>query len=691
MNDRGVWWLRLALAVAVTPLAAGYLNVTYQDASMTHLPGKWATVELLRVGEFPYLNPYASFGQPLAGNPNFGTFFPDTLLFLLLPLRLAFGLHFALAALLAYVGARRWARAEDHGRGAAEAAAVAFVLSGVFVSAWKFYNTGMALAVAPWVLAAAAKTVRRADDADRRRRRRAVAELGAWSALEVFAGEPVVALLTFLLVLARTAAERTGRVWPAVVGGLALGALLAAPQVLLTAQIYRDSSRDQRPFPFVTATGTSIHPVRFVEQAVPFPFGRPDLAGAGGFTGHAFHDNHTPYLWTLHLGLATLVLLALHGHVRRGPEGLWYAIGAVAIVLSFGRYLPSAKQLYPLLSAGGRIRFPVKWWYVVALCLVPLVAAAAGRWLDGDTGSRRRHGVVAAMIVVAIGAAGWMRADAFGWAGLILAAAGGIFLTGARRRSSAPLAAALGVPLLIAGLPLLLAVLDRPLPDPPPVTGRILERVRVDSHALPGSVPPPEWTTREVMRRIAPELWSISGALSGASYAFDRDPDGSYTDPDRAVRKALDDMTWSDRVPRLRLSGVTHVVTDEALSPPYREARLLSAVHGVRLYTLDGAAASVRLMDGRFLSVRERATSLRVEVETAAPGLLVWSRSYFGAWRASVDGAPAEVTLAEGHLVGVAVPAGSRRVEISWPNGALLAGAGLFVVGAIAAAVLRLP
>jgi hypothetical protein len=284
-----------------------------------------------------------------------------------------------------------------------------------------------------------------------------------------------------------------------------------------------------------------------------------------------------------------------------------------------------------------------------------------------------------------------MRADAFGWAGLILAAAGGIFLTGARRRSSAPLAAALGVPLLIAGLPLLLAVLDRPLPDPPPVTGRILERVRVDSHALPGSVPPPEWTTREVMRRIAPELWSISGALSGASYAFDRDPDGSYTDPDRAVRKALDDMTWSDRVPRLRLSGVTHVVTDEALSPPYREARLLSAVHGVRLYTLDGAAASVRLMDGRFLSVRERATSLRVEVETAAPGLLVWSRSYFGAWRASVDGAPAEVTLAEGHLVGVAVPAGSRRVEISWPNGALLAGAGLFVVGAIAAAVLRLP
>ena len=81
MTDRGVLVLRALFAAALLPLAVGTLNVTYQDASMTHLPGKWATVETLRKGEFPYLNPYASFGQPLAGNPNFGTFFPDTLLY----------------------------------------------------------------------------------------------------------------------------------------------------------------------------------------------------------------------------------------------------------------------------------------------------------------------------------------------------------------------------------------------------------------------------------------------------------------------------------------------------------------------------------------------------------------------------------------------------------------------------------
>ena len=689
MTERGMGWLRLGLAAAVVPLAAGYLNVTYQDASMTHLPGKHATVELLRRGEFPYLNPYASFGQPLAGNPNFGTFFPDTLLFLLLPLRTAFGLHFALAAVLAWAGARRWARAEGHGRLAAEAAAIAFALSGVFVSAWKFYNTGMALAVAPWVLAAAAKTIGRAGDVDRRRVRRAVVELAGWSALEVFAGEPVVALLTFLLVAVRLVASRVLLAVPGVFGGLVLGALLAAPQVLLTAQIYRDSSRDQRPFPFVTATGTSVHPVRFVEQAVPFPFGRPDLAGPGGFTGHAYHDNHTPYLWTLHLGLATLALVVLYGRPWRGPERLWYVVAALAVVLSLGRALPFAKRLYPLLSLDGRLRFPVKWWYVVALCLVPIVAHAAGR-LGRERPGRRAQAAVVAMIAAAMIAAVWARADALGWATVVLAAASSIFFMVVRQPAPAVTGLALIGPLVVANLPLWLAVLDRPLPDPPPVTGRILERVRVDSHALPGSVPPPERTTREVMRRIAPELWAIGGALSGVPYAFDRDPDGSYTDPDREARKALDDLPWAERVPRLRAAGVAHVVTDEELRPPYREARVLSAVHGVRLYALDGAAPAVRLSDGRFLSVRERTTSLRAEVETPAPTVLVWSRSYYGTWRATVDGAPVAATLADGHVVAVAVPAGTHRVEVVWPGTALWLGGLLFTVAAATAIALRL-
>src|SRR5207253_1599891 len=249
----------------------------------------------------------------LAGNPNFGTFFPDTLAFLVLPLPAAFGLRFALAAVLGYVGARRWARAEGVPRGAAEAAGFAFALSGVFASAWRFFNSSLALALAPWVMAAGARVGARAQGG-RGRLRPAVAELALMAGLEVLAGEPVIALMAFALCLV-SAVLASRRTVLAVVVGLALGLAVAAPQVASTAQVYVTSTRSLAPFPF----------------------------------------------------------------------------------------LPGARWIHPLLSLGGRVRFPVKWWYVVALALVPLTAHAAARWDQGVVPSRLarwRLGLAAAVGLV---------------------------------------------------------------------------------------------------------------------------------------------------------------------------------------------------------------------------------------------------------------------------------------------------
>lgn len=690
MSARTLVALRVAGAVALVPLAAGIVIVTYQDASMTHLPGKWATVEMARAGAFPFVQPYASFGQPLAGNPNFGTFFPDTLLFLVLPLTVAFGAHFALAAALAFVGARRWARAEGVDAAPAEVAAFAFVLSGVFVSTWKFYNSGMALAVAPWVLAAAARLAR--SDTPRR----AAAQLGVWGALEILAGEPVIALLTFLLAAGR-ALVASGRpvVRPRLAGlasGLALAALLAAPQILLTWQIFHGSSREQRPFPFVTATGTSVHPIRALEQVVPFPFGRPDLTGPAGFTGHAWFDNHSPYLWTLHLGWATLVLLLLFGRARTGPERGFYAVATGAALLSLGKYLPYAKKIYPLLSLDGRIRFPVKWWYVVALCVVPAAGWAAQRWQRGERPNRFSLEAVAAMLVAFLGVAAVHGAGTpLAWAGVAVSAAAVSMLL-VRRRVPAldTVALAIVVPLVVGLLPLPLAVLDRPFaPSARLAGGRVYERIRdADPHPL-GAPVQAETTTREVFRRVAPELWAVSGGLSGVGYAFDRDPDGSYSDDDRALRKQIDDASWEERAELLRRAGVRYVVTDDFLAAPYREAAVLSERHQVRLYALDDPAPAVRLDAGRIVSSEEGPARLAASVEAASGGTLIWSRSYFRAWQARVDGRPVEPVLAEGHLVGVPVPAGARYVEVSWSRTPLVAGVALSFVGIAGALILR--
>jgi hypothetical protein len=692
MSARARLVLRAVFALALLPLVTGFLVVTYQDAPMTHLPGKWATVEMLRSGTFPFIQPYASFGQPLAGNPNFGTFFPDTLLFLLLPLPVAFGAHFALAAALAFVGARRWARAEGMDPFPAEVAAFAFVLSGVFLSTWKFYNSGMALAVAPWVLAAAARLARAHAS------KRVAVELALWGALEILAGEPVIALLALLLAVGRVIVAAVGPAGRArarlagLAGGLLVAALLAAPQIMLTGQIFLGSSRQQRPFPFVTATGTSVHPMRLLEQVLPFPFGRPDLTGPAGFNGHVWFDNHSPYLWSLHLGWATVALLLLFGRPRTGPERGFYAVAALSALLSMGKYLPLAKKAYPLLSLDGRIRFPVKWWYVVALCLVPAVGWAAQRWQRGERPNRWSFEAVAAMLIAFLGVAVVHGAGTgLAWAGVVASAAAVSVLL-LRHASPAPglAAVAVVVPLALGHLPLLLAVLDRPFPPPPRLTGgRVYERIRdADAHPL-GAPVQTEATTRAVFRRVAPELWAVSGALSGVAYAFDRDPDGSYSDDDRAVRKQLEELPWEARADLLRRSGVRYVVTDDELGAPYREAAILSLRHGVRLYGLDDPAPTVRIEGGRLVSSEEAASRLSATVEAGGDATLVWSRSYFSAWRASVDGKPVTPVLAEGHVVGVPVPAGAHRVEVRWSRGPLIAGAGLCLAGLVAALALR--
>ena len=672
MTPRWTLALRAAFALALLPPATGFLIVTYQDALLTHLPAKVATAALLRAGDIPFVNPCQSFGQPLAGNPNFGTFFPDTLLFLVLPANAAFGFRFALALVLAFIGARRWARAEGIPRPAAEAAGYAFALSGVFLSTWRFYNSGLALALAPFVLAAVAKICRREG-----RLRRLVAELALWSALEVLAGEPVVAMLIAVAAVVRLAAHAVGddgdaprpvRVAGAIAGSALLAGLIAAPQIVATMQSYPGSTRDVAPFSFAMATGTSVHPARALEQVIPFPHGRPDLTGPLGFHGHALHDNHSPYLWTLHLGWAVVLLLVRHGRPLARGERAWWLAAAIAAVLSLGYRLPAAKLLFEVLSLGGRVRLPVKWWYFVALCLVVPIARAAARPLEGEPWTRPRAllagllglGALASLVAIDLRTP-WSLATL----AVSALAAAVVALPTVR---PGPLVAAVALSLAFAHLPLALAFVDRPPAGPPRALApaRVYERVEVDAHPPGGGEP---GHTRDVFRRGPRELWATAGCVGGYTYAFDRDPDGSYADADREARKAIDALPWPERADALRAQGVRYVVVSEPI-PALREAWRDG---GSIVYDLGGEPADV---------------DLSRTVEIAADGVVVWPRTFFPAWRATVDGRPVAPVPSDGHLLGVPVPAGRHEVRVWWSKTPLLAGLAAALIGLAVAATM---
>ena len=58
---------------------------------------------IFRAGQIPWWNFYDDGGQPLAGNPNSLTFYPDNFLYLLLPAHVAFNLHFLLHLAVAWL------------------------------------------------------------------------------------------------------------------------------------------------------------------------------------------------------------------------------------------------------------------------------------------------------------------------------------------------------------------------------------------------------------------------------------------------------------------------------------------------------------------------------------------------------------------------------------------------------------
>lgn len=105
----------------------------------------------------PAFNPTWGNGLPFRGNPNALPFYPDNLLYLILPFWTAFNLHFLLHWLLAFVGVRALAREMGQGEAGALVAAITFAGSGYLLSGLNLYNLVTTVAWWPLVLLGAAR------------------------------------------------------------------------------------------------------------------------------------------------------------------------------------------------------------------------------------------------------------------------------------------------------------------------------------------------------------------------------------------------------------------------------------------------------------------------------------------------------------------------------------------------------
>ncbi len=368
----------LVLAAIALPIVRGERTLFLRDVLNSHLNMKWAEALGLRAGYLPLVDIYRAGGQPLAGNPNAAPFYPDNVLALVASPLWAENAHFWIHLLLAPLAFYWMARAFGLAREGSWAAALAYTFSGFYFSHLNFYNLIAGATLAPAFIAASL----RLGNSERRAARAAmpVALALLWTLL-LLGGDPFLAALA--LALGGTAfLMRKPRpnlpVWALFVGAVALGSVIALPQIVEFLRILPLSFRGHYGYAAKVATTASWDPRQTVEWLVPFFFGRPDRLGAGGFWGHRFYTDVPPYYFSLYPGLLVLALAASSGRPR-SRAAIWSA-GAVAMGLFFalGRFNPGVDWIFEF--SHGSFRYPVKFWPPVAIGLAMLAGLGFERF-----------------------------------------------------------------------------------------------------------------------------------------------------------------------------------------------------------------------------------------------------------------------------------------------------------------------
>ncbi|HEV2063135.1 MAG TPA: hypothetical protein VGS00_01135, partial [Thermoanaerobaculia bacterium] len=720
------------------PEVLGKRRLVFRDAHITHWPWRRVAMRSLSAGEVPFVNEFASGGQPLLANPNAVLLYPTLLLEELLPAASAFNLHYLLHVFWAFFGARALASRLGQREGAAFFSGVAYAFSGMALSYCSaFANAGPAAAWLPWC-AAAALDVARARGA--RALVRGAAAAGIAFGLQLLAGEPVISLLTVLFCGALGLADVfSGRERAA--GGLAalaeggaaaavIACALAAPLLLPLQDVLPLTYRGQHAYSLKAFGASAFGLWRLPEWLFPRFDGDPGALGAGGHWQWALHPDEIVYVWCVTLGVIPLLVTA-RAALRRdfwtGPRAWLAAFGGVSLLFAFGNALPFFRALYEI-EALRRLRYPIKFYLLTTLCAALLAGFAADRLSERPGGRRERAAlgavfallaaavlisgegglldrlVAPSLLVLTLPAAlllpsirGAVRGDAL--LGLLALAA---VLAATFVRSARRLGYLLGFATLAFafswGLPLFVSSDEKDLAREPALV-RHLEgpgRLYVDPNipefsALTRATSHPEMPllVSKLARVQVEELLPATGAAFGVRAIFDSDPDGSYGWFNRLAGEALSASTPSEKSRLLRVFGARWVLGDEAAAyPEFRPVTGFSvagrrlalserrdplpelrwAGHEIKTASLSGAlellrgeafraetdvvlpgtpgsALSADAPAARVALLEVHADRASAQVEASAEGHLVFSRTYFRSWTATLDGRPAPVLV----------------------------------------------
>jgi hypothetical protein len=634
----------LLFCLPLAPEIIGRRRLVFRDAHITHWPWRRVAMASLDRGEVPFVNEFASGGQPMLANPNAVILYPTLLFEKILPRASAFNLHYLVHIFWAFFGARALAARLGQDEGAAFVSATAYAFSGMLLSyASAFANSGPSAAWLPWCAAAALDLARARDG---RSRARAIAATGLAFGLQFLAGEPVLSLLTALFAGAlglvecfgekENAAQRLGRL---ALSGAAAGLvafLASAPLLLPLVDVLPLTYRGQHAYSWKAFSASPFALWRLTEWLLPRFSGDPGVLGPGEHWQWALHLGEVNYIWCVTLGVIPLILIvaaAVEPGFWRGRRAWLGAFAAVSFLFAFGASLPFFRLLYQV-PALRRFRYPIKFYLLTTLCAALLAGFAAERF---GQRSRRVRPILAVFLAVFAAAfaisgegglldrlvaphlkdltlpaplllpaiRGVFRADAL----LGLAAVGCAWAIAAFCRSPNVARHLLGFATLAFAfswsLPLFVSADDRVLSRPPAVVEHLKGpgRLYVDpeipefSVVAGGSSHPDLPPSVSSLARVQlEELVPDTGQPFGVRSIFDADPDGSFGWFNRLAGEALTASTPKQKCRLLSVFGGRWILSGENASYPGARPVTGFAVAGRRLALseLPGALQELR-------------------------------------------------------------------------------------------------
>jgi hypothetical protein len=362
----------VCVAIAVHPLFLERLLPHSYDIGSYFAPSWAFLAHSLRAGSLPGWNPFVFGGAPFTGDPQTQALYPPTLiLFGLLSLPTAtlcwFGFHYLLAASGTYCLARNLSLSGP----ASAIASIAFAASTYLVARVQAPSLLTGAAWLPVVLAAAVGAAARPDAA---RPTLLNVRLASAFALQVLSGSQQVVLLTAAACVVAAALLRSRRLVMATFGSLALGAMLAAPQLLPMASLVAGST---------ASSGIDVNGFGALSWA-----DRSILAGAFANTRS---ETAPIYLGVMGLGQA---LVGLVSGWKRRPVQVMLGLGVLSLIWSFGLAGRLVSPIAPALATVTAHQ-PVRALPLTVLAL----ALGIGTFWDHEVSARRS-------LVVILGSAG---------------------------------------------------------------------------------------------------------------------------------------------------------------------------------------------------------------------------------------------------------------------------------------------